>query len=195
MQVVKDASLIGKKVEKGEAWITKLQDFQFDDVLQSYCTNADLVPYLKSFCGENIKSVHTMFINKPPNMGENSRHPLHQDFAYFPFGPADRIVAAWASLQDASEVNGALQVVPGSHKGRFFAHQYPDWEGKQNKAYFGIEESEKYEGKTIFLEMKKGDIVFFHPLLIHGSGKNKSQGYRKVTFYSYSVNVLPFCCF
>jgi len=31
--------------------------------------------------------------------------------------------------------------------------------------------------------MKKGDIVFFHPLLIHGSGENKSQGYRKVIFY------------
>ena len=30
--------------------------------------------------------------------------------------------------------------------------------------------------------MKKGDIVFFHPLLIHGSGENKSQGYRKVIF-------------
>lgn len=27
--------------------------------------------------------------------------------------------------------------------------------------------------------MKKGDIVFFHPLLIHGSGINKSNGYRK----------------
>lgn len=27
--------------------------------------------------------------------------------------------------------------------------------------------------------MKKGDIVFFHPLLIHGSGINKSNGFRK----------------
>lgn len=27
--------------------------------------------------------------------------------------------------------------------------------------------------------MKKGDIVFFHPLLVHGSGINKSNGYRK----------------
>ena len=27
--------------------------------------------------------------------------------------------------------------------------------------------------------MKKGDIVFYHPLLIHGSGENKSKGFRK----------------
>ena len=79
-----------------------------------------------------------MFINKPPNMGVSSRHPMHQDLAYFPFGPEDRIVAAWASLQDATKENGSLNVVPKSHKGRFLDHSYPDWNGMVNKAYFGI---------------------------------------------------------
>ena len=182
MQVVRDISLVERakkeKVElSGEQNITKLQDFQFDEVLQTYCTNPELIPYLKSFCGNNIKSVHTMFINKPPHMGSSSRHPSHQDLAYFPFGPADRIVAAWAALQDSNKANGSLHVVPKSHKGRFFEHSYPD--DKVNKAYFGIKEEEKYEGVNIDLEMKKGDIVFFHPLLIHGSGPNKTNGYRK----------------
>ena len=48
------------------------------------------------------RSVHTMFINKPPNVGSTSRHPIHQDQVYFPFGPADKIVAGWASLEDAN---------------------------------------------------------------------------------------------
>ena len=107
MQIVRDISLAKKNKENyknlvGEENITKVQDFQFDDVLQTYCTNPDLIPYLKSFCGDNIKSVHTMFINKPPHMGVSSRHPPHQDLAYFPFGPANRIVAAWAALQDST---------------------------------------------------------------------------------------------
>ena len=29
------------------------------------------------------------------------------------------------------------------------------------------------------LEMEKGDTVFFHPLLIHGSGANITTGFRK----------------
>ena len=106
MQIVKDISLVKKNKGKelsGEASITKLQDFQFDEVLQTFCTNPDLIPYLKSFCGDNIKSVHTMFINKPPGMGKTSRHPLHQDLSSFPFGPANKIVAAWASLEDATK--------------------------------------------------------------------------------------------
>jgi phytanoyl-CoA hydroxylase len=72
-----------------------------------------------------------------------------------------------------------LNVLPKSQKGPFFEHAYPDWDGKVNKAYFGIKDYDRVEGNRIDLEMKKGDIVFFHPLLIHGSGENKSQGYRK----------------
>jgi len=73
-----------------------------------------------------------------------------------------------------------LNIIPKSHKGKFFDHEYPDWNGLVNKAYFGIKEYEKFsETNKIDLLMKKGDIVFFHPLLIHGSGENKSQGYRK----------------
>lgn len=30
------------------------------------------------------------------------------------------------------------------------------------------------------LEMQAGDTVFFHPLLIHGSGTNRTAGFRKV---------------
>lgn len=54
MQIVKDIALAKKNKGKdlrGEASITKVQDFQFDDVLQTYCTNPKLIPYLKSFCG------------------------------------------------------------------------------------------------------------------------------------------------
>ena len=118
--MVRDISLAksGKKVQ-GEAAITKLQDFQFDEALYSFCNNPDIIPYLKSFCGDNIKSVHTMFINKPPFMGSSSRHPFHQDLAYFPFRPAERIVAAWASLEDSNKENGSLNIFPGTHKGEF----------------------------------------------------------------------------
>ena len=52
-----------------------------------------------------------------------------------------------------------------------------------NKGYFGIKEYEEVTGNRLDLEMKKGDIVFFHPLLVHGSGENKTTGFRKVHLY------------
>ena len=32
----------------------------------------------------------------------------------------------------------------------------------------------------VHLEMEPGDTVFFHPILIHGSGMNRTSGFRKV---------------
>ena len=32
----------------------------------------------------------------------------------------------------------------------------------------------------VHLVMEPGDTVFFHPLLIHGSGMNRTNGFRKV---------------
>lgn len=89
MQVVRDISLVkrGGGKDLGEAAITKIQDWQEDDVLFTYCIHPKMIPYLKAFCGDNIKqnkkikkkirSVHTMFINKPPFMGQSSTHPIH----------------------------------------------------------------------------------------------------------------------
>ena len=45
--------------------------------------------------------------------------------------------------------------------------------------FHGIQDYDK-NNTRVNLVMEKGDTVFFHPLLIHGSGRNKSQGFRKV---------------
>jgi len=34
--------------------------------------------------------------------------------------------------------------------------------------------------------MEAGDTVLFHPLLIHGSGSNKTQGFRKAISCHYA---------
>lgn len=182
MQLVRDIKLVKNKIDrKGEAGVTKIQDWQDDEVLYTYCTKPELIPYLRSFCGKDVKSVHTMLINKPPNIGKTSRHPLHQDLAYFPFRPADRIVAVWAAMQAMDRENGCLVVYPGSHKGEFLEHGIPDWsaEGGVNKAYWGIKKMPSEDAPKIYLKMEPGDVVFFHPLVIHGSGANMSQEYRK----------------
>ncbi|MDO9334535.1 MAG: phytanoyl-CoA dioxygenase family protein, partial [Dehalococcoidales bacterium] len=87
---------IAKRKEKGEKAITKLQDWQDDVELFTYCSHPNVTKYVESIIGSDFKSVHTMLINKPPDVGlGSSRHPPHQDLWYFPFRPAHRIVASW----------------------------------------------------------------------------------------------------
>jgi phytanoyl-CoA hydroxylase len=83
-------------------------------------------------------------------------------------------------------------VVPGSHKGELLAHGNTEWE-HQNLGYFGASEVGAHEGRE-HLEMQPGDTVFFHPLLLHGSGTNRSDGFRRAVschFASAACKYLP----
>ncbi|XP_027784466.2 phytanoyl-CoA dioxygenase, peroxisomal-like isoform X3 [Marmota flaviventris] len=51
-------------------------------------------------------------------------------------------------------------------------------EGGVNIFYHGIQNYDQDHAR-VHLVMEKGDTVFFHPLLIHGSGRNQTQGFRK----------------
>lgn len=68
-----------------------------------------------------------MLINKPPDSHQDtSRHPIHQDLHYFPFRPAEKIVASWTAMEKIDEKNGCLFVCPGTHKTNLLPHVYPD---------------------------------------------------------------------
>ena len=45
--------------------------------------------------------------------------------------------------------------------------------------YHGVRDFDP-SSPRVHLEMGPGDTVFFHPLLIHGSGMNRTNGFRKV---------------
>ena len=184
MTLMKDISL-AKSDAKGQYLYNKIQDFVWDETLSEYIVLPKLLDYVECFTGPHITAVHTMLINKPPDSGKlTSTHPLHQDLHYFPFRPADRIVAAWTAMEEVTKDNGCLFVLPGTHKGTLQKHDYPNWEGGVNKAYHGVLGHDDFP--KVMLPMQKGDTVFFHPLLIHGSGPNITKGFRKAISCHYA---------
>lgn len=192
MTMMRDVA-IAKKKGMGEMSITKLQDWQDDPILFQYVSDPHIVPYVQAIIGPDIKSIHTMLINKPPDVGlGSSRHPLHQDLWYFPFRPAERICASWTAMQRITRENGCLCVDPGTHTGQLFKHEYPK-DGVVNKAYHGIQGmTEADTVSLIHVDMEPGDTIFFHPLLIHGSGRNNSSGYRKAISCHYASTACHF---
>jgi len=171
VMVAKGAVVSDSQIEA----IAKVQDFENDPVLWGYVSHPHLLDVVEGLVGGDIASIHTMLINKPP--GVDGRHPLHQDLLYFPFRPADRIVAAWTALERCTRENGCLVVVPGSQRGEFLPHENPDWE-YLNTGYFGARGVGAHPDR-VHLEMEPGETVLFHPLLLHGSGRNRSRGFRR----------------
>ncbi|XP_063225544.1 phytanoyl-CoA dioxygenase, peroxisomal-like isoform X2 [Bacillus rossius redtenbacheri] len=186
MVLMKDKSLLATEAA-GEKLYYKLQDIVWDDVFSKYILHPRVLDYVECFTGPNVKAVHTMLINKPPDSGKmTSIHPLHQDLHYFPFRPADRIVAAWTAMERVTVDNGCLVVIPGTHKGKLEPHDYPDYENGVNKAFHGVKGFENHP--LLPLEMEKGDTVFFHPILVHGSGINTTKGFRKAISCHYAAS-------
>ncbi|XP_006013143.3 phytanoyl-CoA dioxygenase, peroxisomal [Latimeria chalumnae] len=179
LRVMRDVTIAKSEYVPDQKTISKIQDFQEDEELFRYCSLPQILKYVECFTGSNIMAMHTMLINKPPDTGKKtSRHPMHQDLHYFPFRPADRIVCAWTAMQKVDRSNGCLVVLPGTHKGSLKQHDYPEWEGGVNKMYHGVRDYDPNHPR-LHAVMEKGDTIFFHPLLIHGSGMNKTQGCRK----------------
>jgi phytanoyl-CoA hydroxylase len=184
MLVMRDVMVARGAVEPGsrrEA-IAKIQDFENDPELWSYAEHPAILDCVERFIGHDVFSLHTMLINKPPHV--DGRHPLHQDLTYFPFRPAGGIVASWTALEPCTRENGCLVVVPGSHRGELLPHENMDWE-YVNAAYWGVK---GFDGETprVHLEMEPGDTVFFHPVLIHGSGRNRTEGFRRAISAHYA---------
>src|SRR5919201_452979 len=76
--------------------------------------NPKILDVVENLIGPNIQLHHTKLNLKPPSSRE-ARFEWHQDYPFFPHTNFD-LVAVMIYLDDATEENGCLRIVPGSHK-------------------------------------------------------------------------------
>lgn len=183
MKIMRDIMVVKQAVTPATPLhaVNKMISFEDDADLYGYTLEPRLLACVRDLIGEDIYSISTNVFNKPP--GVDGRHPLHQDLRYFRIRPAERIVGAWTALGTADRESGCLAVVPGSHKGELLDHADPDWE-YVNAGFFGIENVDLDQRHHV--EMARGDTLLFHPLLIHGSGKNGSRDFRRAISSHYA---------
>ena len=86
------------------------------------------------------------------------------------------MLTARIHLDDANESNGALRVVPGSHReGILPAAKIP----------------ELVERGAHVCAVSAGDVMFMRPLLLHSSRATTISGHRRVLHIEFSPDVLP----
>ncbi len=151
----------------------------------SYATSAaffrsafddQLVDVVAAILGPNVE----LFMNgqclyKEP-VGGHPKH-LHQDASYFehrfegPVGVLNYVV-------DTDLVNGALHVVPGSHRMGVLKHV-------DTFSHLGLEEREWPWERALPIVGQAGDAIFFNVHCIHGSQENHSDKPRPVFIHRY----------
>ncbi len=100
----------------------------------------------------------------------------HQDSTYWGLDPAD-VVTAWVALTDSTAANGAMRVIPATHKLDQVPHH--DTFSTDNLLSRGQEiEVEVDDRQAQMLELQAGEMSLHHVRLIHGSDPNPSPQRR-----------------
>lgn len=89
----------------------------------------------------------------------------------------EQMVTLRMHLDDADAANGALRVLPGSHRhGRLAAGQI---------------QSLREAGGEVLCEARAGDALLMRPLILHASGKSTSERHRRILHIEYAGFELP----
>lgn len=124
----------------------------------------------------------TLFIKEPHDPGYIS---WHQDSTYWGLDPAN-VLTAWIAVSDSHADNGALKIVPGSHKWDQIVHR--DTFGENNMLSRGQEIAvEVRPEQEHVLELEPGEMSLHHVRMVHGSESNRSDRRR----IGYAVRYLP----
>jgi ectoine hydroxylase-related dioxygenase (phytanoyl-CoA dioxygenase family) len=103
----------------------------------------------------------------------------HQDYSYWTRTRPMAHLTCWIGLDDATRENGCLQYIPGSHRWQLLP--VTGLAGDMDAIQTVLSDEQKAQFKPVAVELKKGECAFHHPLMVHGSYENSTDGPRRAT--------------
>jgi ectoine hydroxylase-related dioxygenase (phytanoyl-CoA dioxygenase family) len=135
---------------------------------------------VRDLCGPSLR-LHTTKMNLK-SAGYGAPVEWHQDWAFYPH-TNDDILAVGLMLDDMTEDNGPLLVLPGTHRG-------PTWDHHADGHFCGAMDPYACDldfSKAVKLTGPAGSISLHHVRLVHGSATNTSGADRRLMLYEVSA--------
>jgi hypothetical protein len=120
---------------------------------------------------------------------KGSKQLLHQDTCVFHTWPMNALIGMWVALEDIKPGSGPLVYYPKSHREPLFSEfdNYPQTQRRtsapeQSDRYQRYVEqvASKYERKEFLA--KKGEVLFWHGMLVHGGADFVAEGTTRKSF-------------
>jgi ectoine hydroxylase-related dioxygenase (phytanoyl-CoA dioxygenase family) len=151
----------------------KLAEFLFNDLMAEIC---------RSTIGGNALLFWEQFVVKGMDP-QGASFGWHQDSGYVDH-PHTPYVNAWIPLDDVSEENGTISVIPFSRAGtRHRVEHKPDPHSKDRIGYFGTDPGIPFIARA-------GSIAIFSSVSFHRSGPNYTSKMRRAYSIQYSPDVV-----
>jgi ectoine hydroxylase-related dioxygenase (phytanoyl-CoA dioxygenase family) len=101
----------------------------------------------------------------------------HQDYSYWTRTRPMAHLTCWIALDDATRANGCMQYVPGSHRWELLP--ITGLAGQMDAIQTVLSDEQKRQFQPVAIELKQGFAAFHHPMLVHGSYENSTDGPRR----------------
>ena len=158
-----------------------LHAYSRDAAFRGFATRSDLRAVLQVLMGGDVcmsQCHHNCVMTKHP--GHSSATLWHQDVRYWSFDRPD-LVSLWLALGTETAANGALMVIPGSHRldldrGRLDRDLFLRPDLPENRAL--IEQA-------MTLELAVGDMLLFSSRLFHAAGRNDTDDVKLSLVFTY----------
>jgi len=146
-----------------------------------------MVEAVADLIGPNVKLHHTKINSKLP--GTATKVEWHQDFPFTPHSNDD-VVTALLMVDEVTDENGPLEVVPGSHKGPI----EPLWHNGRFTGAVDRPTTERCITQAVRCTGPAGAVCLMHTRLLHGSAPNNSTRPRTLFIVVYSAeDAVPLC--
>jgi ectoine hydroxylase-related dioxygenase (phytanoyl-CoA dioxygenase family) len=153
------------------------------DISEAYgdvMRDSAMVDMVANLIGPNVKFHHCKINLKLP--GSNTEVGYHQDFPYTPH-TNDDLVTGLLMLDDMTEANGCLTVIPGSHRGPLHSL----FEGDRFIGSIARVVCERLQPQELAVTGPAGSVCLMHTRLVHGSAANRSNRARGLYICVYSA--------
>jgi ectoine hydroxylase-related dioxygenase (phytanoyl-CoA dioxygenase family) len=132
--------------------------------------------------GPSIRFHHSKLNLKGGHVGAPVE--VHQDAAFYPHSNDD-VLAVGLLLDDATAENGAMSVLPGSHRGPIYTHY--DAQGRFVGGMRAEDIARLDRRGAALLALPAGSIHIHHYRLVHWSAPNTSPADRRLLINAYSA--------
>jgi len=143
-------------------------------------TDSRMVDAVADLIGPNVKLHHTKTNSKQPHTVTPVR--FHQDFPFTPHSNDD-VITALLFLDDVTDSNGALEVVPGSHRGPIHSL----WRDGRFTGFIDDDAERDARRGAVAVTGPAGAACLMHTRLLHGSAANNSNHARTLFICVYSA--------
>lgn len=141
---------------------------RYDEVFNELARHPKILDVVHRLIGPDLKIYADQTLCKPPRIG--SAKPPHQDSAYWTSIDPPNLVICWIALDDATEDNGCMRFIPGSHKLGIIEHKHLE--------DFRVEDQNVEYDREVAVPLKAGGCSFHHSLAMHRTDANHSDHRR-----------------